>query len=415
MLISVPVQETRSLDDYIPSAGEDSVSRLREAAEPLRGARLVHLSSTAFGGGVAELLPTQIAIMRDLGMDVDWQLLEGSDDFFAVTKLAHNALQGADMPWNETMASTYLERVHANAERWGDDADFVIVHDPQPLAIASFVEERGKRSGRWVWRCHIDLSKPMEEVWAFYSRFLGSYDASIFTLEDYVHEGADSNAHLIPPSIDPLSPKNHDLEDEVVEEVLTSYEVDPGRPIVTQVSRFDPWKDPLGVMDAFRLAREHVPEVQLVMVGSMAHDDPEGWHYLELAEEHRGGDPDIHLLTNLQDVGALAVNAFQRASTVVMQKSIREGFGLTCTEGMWKERAVIAGRVGGLRLQIEDGHSGFLVDTIEEAADRLVELLRDREAREGMGKAARERVRHRFLSTREVDDHIRLLASLGTR
>jgi len=411
MLISVPVQETRSLDDYISSAGEDAVERLREAARPLRGARVVHISSTAFGGGVAELLPTQIAILRDLGIEVDWQLIEGSDDFFAVTKLVHNALQGAEVPWEGAMEKTYLERVEANAKRFDDGSDFVIVHDPQPLAIASFLDQR---SGRWVWRCHIDLSKPMEDVWAFFSTFVDGYDATIFTLEDYVRDRAVSNAHLIPPSIDPLSPKNHDLEDEVIEEVLTSYEIDPARPIVTQVSRFDPWKDPLGVMDAFRIAREQAPGIQLVMVGSMAHDDPEGWHYLELAEEHRAGDPDIHILTNLQEVGALAVNAFQRASTVVMQKSIREGFGLTCTEGMWKERPVIAGRVGGLRLQIEDGESGFLVDTVEEAADRLVELLRDREAREGMGKAARERVRQRFLSTREVEDHVRLLASLGS-
>lgn len=411
MLISVPVQETRSLLDYIPSAGEDAVERLREAARPLRGARVLHMSSTAFGGGVAELLPTQIAILRDLDIEVDWQLIEGSDDFFAVTKLVHNSLQGAEVPWDATMEKTYLERVEANAERFNDGSDFVIVHDPQPLAMASFIDPR---RGRWVWRCHIDLSKPMEDVWAFFSRFVGSYDASIFTLEDYVRDGAGANVHLIPPSIDPLSPKNHDLEDEVIEEVLTSYEVDPDRPIVTQVSRFDPWKDPLGVMDAFRIAREQVPEIQLVMVGAMAHDDPEGWHYLELAEEHRAGDPDIHLLTNLQAVGALAVNAFQRASTVVMQKSIREGFGLTCTEGMWKERPVIAGRVGGLRLQIEDAESGFLVNTVEEAADRLVELLRDREARERMGKAAHERVRQRFLSTREVEDHLHLLTSLGS-
>ena len=411
MLISVPVQETRSLDDYVSSAGEDAVERLREAAEPLRGARIVHISSTAFGGGVAELLPTQIAILRDLGLEVDWQLIEGSDDFFAVTKLVHNALQGAEVPWDATMEATYLERVEANARRFDDGSDFVIVHDPQPLAMASFLEER---SGRWLWRCHIDLSKPVEEVWAFFAPFVGSYDASIFTLEDYVREGAGSNVHLIPPSIDPLSPKNHDLEDEVIEEVLTSYEIDPARPIVTQVSRFDPWKDPLGVMDAFRSARERVPDVQLVMVGSMAHDDPEGWHYLELTEKHRAGDPDIHILTNLQEVGALAVNAFQRASTIVMQKSIREGFGLTCTEGMWKERPVIAGRVGGLRLQIEDGESGFLVSSVDEAADRLVELLRDREAREGMGKVAHERVRQRFLSTREVEDHVRLLVSLGS-
>ena len=412
MLVTVPVPDARSLDDYIPHVGSEAVERLREAAAPLHGARLVHLSSTAFGGGVAELLHTQVAILRDLGIEADWRIIEGSEDFFAVTKLVHNALQGAGVPWTESMEETYLQRIEANATRFEADADFVIVHDPQPAALLPMVEAMGKRSGRWVWRCHIDLSQPMEAVWGFFAPFVGSYDASVYTLDSFVREGGGHNVHIIPPSIDPLSPKNVLLDDDAVNEILVGYGIDGSRPIVSQVSRFDPWKDPLGVMDAYRRAREEVPGLQLVMVGSMAHDDPEGWHYLELTEEHRAEDPDIHILTNLQNVGAEAVNAFQRASDVVVQKSIREGFGLTCSEAMWKERPVVAGAVGGLCIQIEDEETGFLVDSVDACAARIVDLLKDEDSRLRMGKAGRERVRQLFVSTREVEDQVRLLTSL---
>jgi trehalose synthase len=217
---------------------------------------------------------------------------------------------------------------------------------------------------------------------------------------------------VIPPSIDPLSPKNTWLEPEAVREILVGYDIDPERPIVTQVSRFDPWKDPFGVIDAYRLAKEEVPDLQLVLVGSMAHDDPEGWHYLEQTEQRRGGDPEIHILTNLQGVGDIAVNAFQRASAVVLQKSIREGFGLTVSEAMWKERPVIAGNAGGLRLQVEEGKTGYLVDSVEQCSERLLELLQDPTRRDEMGRAGKERVRDRFLTVREVTDYLELLSQL---
>jgi trehalose synthase len=412
MLVSVPLPEIKHVDDYIESAGDDAVNSLREAAEPLKGTRLVHISSTSFGGGVAELLATQIALFRDLGIDADWQLIEGSEEFFSVTKLVHNALQGAGIPWTESMEAAYLERVHANAQRFEESADFVFAHDPQPAALLSFLEEAGRRHGKWVWRCHIDLSHPMETVWSFFANFIHSYDAAVFTMEDFVRPGLTPKIAVIPPSIDPLSPKNGWLEPEAVYEILQSYAIDRWRPIIIQVSRFDPWKDPLGVIDAYRIVKEDHPDLQLVLVGSMAHDDPEGWHYLEQTEEHRGGDPDVHILTNLQGVGDVAVNAFQRASTVVLQKSLREGFGLTVSEAMWKEKAVIAGNAGGLRLQVTDGETGFLVDSVEQCAERLGTLLTDAELRTRMGLAGRERVRERFLSIRELEDYLRLLASL---
>lgn len=412
MLRSVPIPDQRRLEDFRESAGEEAVERLREAAAPLKGSRLVQISSTSFGGGVSELLYSQVALLQDLGIDADWQLLEGSDEFFTVTKLVHNALQGMPVPWTDAFETTYLDRVRSNAERFEPDADFVFIHDPQPVALLTFLEEMGRRRGRWVWRCHIDLSQPMDQVWSFYAVHVARYDAAVFTLEDFAKPGVAPRVSIIPPSIDPLSPKNTHLDPEAVREILAAYNIDPERPLVTQVSRFDPWKDPVGVIDAFRQAEEEVPDAQLILVGSMAHDDPEAWHFLELAQEHRGDDPDIHILTNFQDVGPFVVNAFQRASDVVVQKSIREGFGLTVAEGMWKERPVIGGNVGGIRLQIEEGVTGYLVDSPEECARRLVELLHDPKRREEMGRAGRARVRDRFLTLRELTDYLTMLASL---
>jgi trehalose synthase len=412
VLRSVPIPDKRSVDDYREQAGDEAVERLREAALPLKGSRLIQLSSTSFGGGVAELLYTHVALLQDLGIDVEWQLLEGSDEFFQVTKLVHNALQGMAVPWSDAFEQTYLDRVAANAERFEDDADFVFAHDPQPVALLTFLEEAGRRRGRWVWRCHIDLSQPMEQVWSVLAPHAARYDAAVFTMEDFVRPGFHERVSVIPPSIDPLSPKNAYLDPDAVGEILTAYGVDATRPVVCQVSRFDPWKDPLGVIDAFRVAEEEVPDAQLILVGSMAHDDPEAWHFLELAQEHRADDPDIHILTNFQDVGPVAVNAFQRASDVVVQKSIREGFGLTVAEAMWKDRPVIGGDAGGIRLQIEEGVSGYLVSTPEECSRRLVELLRDEDLRVRMGRAGRERVRDEFLTLRELTDYVTLLASL---
>jgi trehalose synthase len=412
MLVSIPVPEPKRVEDYRDAAGDEAVDRLLEVALQFKGARMVHLSSTAFGGGVAELLASQIAILQDLGIDADWQLIEGSEEFFAVTKLVHNALQGAGIPWTEAMEHTYLERVGINAAGFSEEADYVFVHDPQPAAILTILDEQGRRHGKWVWRCHIDLSHPMELVWAFFAGHVNRYDGTVFTMEDFVRPGLQSRVSVIPPSIDPLDAKNTWLEPEAVREILHGYSIDPDRPTVTQVSRFDPWKDPLGVIDAYRLAKEEVPGLQLVLVGSMAHDDPEGWHYLEQTEQHRDGDPDIHILTNLQGVGDITVNAFQRASDAVLQKSIREGFGLTVSEAMWKEKPVIAGNAGGLRLQVEDGTTGFLVDTVDQCAERLLELLRDPTRRDDMGRAGKARVRDRFLSVREVTDYLELLSEL---
>jgi trehalose synthase len=412
VLPTVPVQPKR-VADYADAAGADAVERLVEAARPLRGTRLLHVSSTAFGGGVAELLHTHVPLMSDLGIDTSWVVIEGTDAFFAVTKAVHNALQGAETRLDDEAVATYWERVRANAAELPKGFDAVLVHDPQPAALLQVLEEEDAREGSWLWRCHIDLSAPYRPVWDLFEPIVNRFDAAIFTAREYVQPGiAGPEVAFIPPSIDPLSPKNVPMAERAWRDVLTSYGVDLERPLIVQVSRFDPWKDPTGVIDAWRLVRREVDDAQLVLVGSLAHDDPEGMRYLDLTTEHAGGEPDIHLLTDLDGVGDVAVNAFQRAADVVVQKSLREGFGLVVAEGMWKGKPVIGGDVGGIRLQIRSGVDGYLVDDVHSCAARIVELLADPDLCREMGEAGRERVRGRFLSLREIEDTLTLIGKV---
>ena len=412
MLPTVPVQ-TKRVADYADAAGAEAVERLVETARPLRGLRLLHVNSTAFGGGVAELLHTHVPLMNDLGIDTSWVVIEGTDAFFAVTKAVHNALQGAETRLDDAAIATYWERIRGNAAELPRGFDAVLVHDPQPAALLQVLEEEGAREGSWLWRCHIDLSAPYHPVWELFEPIVNRFDGAIFTAREYVQPGvAGPEIAFIPPSIDPLSPKNVLMSEESCRGVLDSYGIDPDRPLIVQVSRFDPWKDPTGVIDAWRLVRREAADVQLVMVGSLANDDPEGMRYLDITAEHAGGDPDIHLLTNLDGVGDVAVNAFQRAANVVLQKSLREGFGLVVAEGMWKGKPVIGGDVGGIRLQIRDGVDGYLVDGVPSCAARIVELLADPERCVQMGRAGRERVRERFLSLREVEETLALIEKL---
>jgi trehalose synthase len=312
------------------------------------------------------------------------------------------------------MVAAYEEQCEDNAEELAEGFDFVIVHDPQPAGVLRVLERQGKRQGRWVWRCHLDLSETFEPVWSYFAGHVAGYDGAVFTMQEFVPADLSGvTTFIIPPSIDPLSAKNQWMDPETVYETVHRYGVQWNRPIVTQVSRFDPAKDPLGVIDAYRMAKAEVPDLQLVLIGSMAHDDPEGWHYLEVTERHRAEDPDIFLLSNIQGVGNLEVNAFQRDSTLVLQKSLREGFGLTVAEALWKGTPVIGGNVGGIRLQIEDGANGFLVETPEECADRMLRLLADPDERTLMGHRGHELVRERFLTFRELRDFIDVLAALS--
>jgi trehalose synthase len=403
----------KELDDYSEVVEPGTIERLRALAEPLRGARVLHVNATAYGGGVAELLATHVALLRSVGVEADWQVMSGSDEFFAVTKTVHNALQGADVEWTPAMQRIYLERVLDNALNFNGEWDFVVMHDPQPAAMRELLREPKGGSAKWVWRCHIDLTDANAIVWDFFRPFVEQYDACVFTMPQFVPANLDAPRIVhAPPCIDPLSVKNLDLAMPFVNEICKTYGIDTGAPIVCQISRFDPWKDPVGVIEAFRLVREQLPDAQLVLAGSMATDDPEGFHYWELSEAAAAGDPHIHLLSNIQQIGSVQVNAFQRAAHVVVQKSLREGFGLTVSEGLWKGRPVVGGACGGITLQIEDGVNGFLVNSVEACAARTLELLADPARADQMGAVGREHVRHSFLSTRELEDWLRLFAAL---
>ena len=414
MLERVPLLE-KELADYTDVVGGATVERIRELAEPFRGARVLHINATAYGGGVAELLATHVPLLRSLGIDAEWQVMHGSDEFFTITKHVHNALQGAAIEWNTSMQRTYLERVLDNALALEDDWDYVVVHDPQPAALLSFLHDKkiGRASTKWIWRCHIDLTAANPDVWEFFRPFVEQHDASVWTMPEFVPDSLNM-ARVVhaPPCIDPLSVKNLELAMPFCKEITKQYGIDPHRPIVCQVSRFDPWKDPLGVLEAFQVVREQITDAQLVLAGSMATDDPEGFRVWEEIEAARGGDRDIHLLSNLHQVGAVQINAFQRMAGVMVQKSLREGFGLTVSEALWKGRPVVGGRAGGITLQIRDGYDGYLVDSVEECARRIIDLLADPVGSEAMGIQGREHVRENFLCTRELEDWLSLFGEL---
>jgi trehalose synthase len=414
LLERVPLLD-KNLDDYAAVVEPGTLERIRELAEPLRGARVLHVNATAYGGGVAELLATHVALLQDLGIDAEWQVIHGSDEFFAVTKTVHNGLQGADIEWTQPMERVYLERVLDNALLIEGDWDFVVIHDPQPVALRDYARARGlsPEDTKWIWRCHIDLTDANARVFEFFRPFIEQYDASVWTMPQFVPSSLSMERIVFaPPCIDPLSVKNLDLPPPFVDEIVKQYGVRVRDPLMVQVSRFDPWKDPIGVIEAYRIVQEEIPDVQLVLAGSMATDDPEGFHYWELANEARAGDTNVHLLSNIQQIGNVQINAFQRAAEVVLQKSLREGFGLTVSEGFWKGRPVIGGRCGGITLQIEDGVNGYLVDDVETAAKRASDLLRDPQRATEMGTAGREHVRKNFLSTRELEDWLRLFTEL---
>jgi trehalose synthase len=415
LLERVPLLD-KDIADYADVVEPGTLERIRDLAEPLRGKRVLHVNATAYGGGVAELLATHVALLQSVGIEAEWQVIHGSDEFFAVTKTVHNALQGADVEWTRQMERVYLERVLDNALLLEGDWDYVVIHDPQPAAMRDYVRARGLApdTTKWIWRCHIDLTDANPRVFEFFRPFVEQYDAAVFTMPQFVPSSLTmDNIVFAPPCIDPLSVKNLDLPEPFVKEIVKQYGVRTSDPLIVQVSRFDPWKDPIGVIEAYNIVKQEIPDVQLVLAGSMATDDPEGFHYWELANEARAGDTNVHLLSNIQQIGNVQINAFQRAADVVMQKSLREGFGLTVAEGMWKDRPVIGGRCGGITLQIDDGINGFLIDTVDEAAERTIELLKDPARADAMGAAGKERVRREFISTRELEDWLRVFTSLA--
>ncbi len=392
-----------TLDDYAPIVGEEVVGQLCRLAEHLQGRRFVHINSTAVGGGVAEILTRAVPLLNQLGLETTWEVIMGDPAFFEVTKAFHNGLQGFKVNLTPAMLEHYRQVNRENARRFSWEADVVLVHDPQP---ASLIEVLRPQARRWVWRCHVDVSRPNLVVWRFLREIVARYDASVFSMPQFA-QNLPHPQYLIRPSIDPLSEKNRELTPEEIQAVLSRLGIVKDKPLILQVSRFDSFKDPVGVIQAFRLVRRHTP-CRLVLAGGEATDDPEGPHILAQVQEAAQGDPDIQVLLLPSDAHH-EINALQRAADIIVQKSTREGFGLTVTEAMWKGKPVIGGAVGGIVQQLRDYQTGFLVHSPEGCAFRIRYLLHRPEMARRMGQTAREFVRHHFLITRHIKDYLTLM------
>jgi len=394
------------LEAYREIAPQGSVEFLLRMAEKIQGKKIIHVNSTKLGGGVAEILRSLVPLLQSVGLDAQWEVITGNEEFFSTTKAFHNALQGQEQKIPPAMLQNYLEVNRENAQHLSLEADFVVIHDPQPAAL---IESRPPK-GKWIWRCHIDVSQPQRKVWDFLRQFVVNYDATIFSLPRFVQR-LPIPQFLIYPSIDPLSDKNRDLTPEEQQGILRRLKVSPDKPILLQVSRFDRFKDPLGVIQAYRLVKRH-HDLQLVLAGGGATDDPEGEIVLEEVRQAAQDDPDIQVLLLPPDAH-LEINALQRAAAIVLQKSLREGFGLTVAEAMWKGKPVIGGFTGGITVQLVYGVTGFTVNSVEGTAFRIHHLLDNPEVMTKMGQDAREFVRRNFLITRHLGDYLALMNYMG--
>jgi trehalose synthase len=391
------------VEDYEKFVGAEAVGRVLSKAEPLQDLHITHVNSTYYGGGVAVLLSSLALLMDSLGIKTGWRVIQGSPDFFSVTKKIHNALQGGEINLSDQKKHIYESVVYENVIRNHLDHDRVIIHDPQPLPMIEHYRKRGP----WIWRCHIDMSRPNRELWDYLAPYVEQYDAVILSLDEY-KQRINTPQVVFMPAIDPFSITNKELSDEEIQERLEHYDIPTDLPLVVQISRFDKWKDPEGVIDAFEIARQEI-DATLVLLGNIATDDPEGEQVYQSLLDRR----DDRIIIMTKEDTAL-VNALQRRAAVVLQKSLREGFGMTVTEAMWKGTPVVGGNVGGIRYQIENGENGFLVSSIEEAADRIVQLVKDRQLREQLGQKARETVKSRFLMIRLLEEYLDLLGAFET-
>jgi len=373
----------KTLADYTHICGPELIAEIRELAEPLKGQRVVHISATAFGGGVSEILYTLVPLMRDIGLDCEWQVIYGREEFFNATKLMHNALQGSPQDLSEEQWATWLRYAEINARELTAGWDVALIHDPQPAALFQLVPEKARN---WVWRCHIDLSTPNPATISRLLPYIAEYPESLFHMQEYVPQGMNGTVNVVPPAIDPLTPKNMALSPEDASFVCGQFGIDLDRPLMCQVSRFDPWKDPLGVIDAYRTVKESMPDLQLALVGSMASDDPEGWDFFNATVAH---------------------------ADVLVQKSTREGFGLTVSEAIWKARPFVGGNVGGIPLQIQDGETGYLVSSVEECAQRTLEFLNDPELGRTLGRRGKDYIRSHFLTPRYLRDYLLIFNGLN--
>src|SRR5438477_5748386 len=393
-------QRTPQIEDYEPLIGVEDVARIRQKGQKLKGLRVANFNSTYYGGGVAEMLSSMTLLMNSLGLRTEWRVIQGTPDFFSITKKMHNALQGSEIDLSEIKKDIFEQVIYENSMRNFIEHDFVVVHDPQPLALIEHYEKKCP----WFWRCHIDLSRPNPEMWRYLRRWIDKYDAAIFSLEEYAQK-MKPPLRFFMPAINPFNIKNGELSEQEMDERFAHYKIPTDLPLVAQISRFDPWKDPVGVVKAFKLARKKV-DATLVLLGNFATDDPEGEEIYESLCACR--DERILILTSGDD--SALVNALQTRAAVILQKSLREGFGLTVAEAIWKRTPVIGGDVGGIRYQIEDGVTGFLVSSVEQAATRIVQLLKDKKLRDQMSERARRTVREEFLLPRYVEQYLDLFA-----
>jgi trehalose synthase len=390
------------LTEYEKLLGKERITALRLKAENLVNKKVLHVNSTKYGGGVAEILQKMVPLMKELGLKVEWKVFSAPDSFFEISKKMHNTLQGnMELGFSDSEISQFLSQAKSTYEQIRPDADFNIIHDPQPCPM---IDSAKPKKGKWIWRCHIDTSNPNPQAWNLISNYINLYDAMIFTKMEFAPKSLHDKVFQITPSIDPFSEKNKFLSKDQAKTIVEKF-VHLDKPLITQVSRFDPWKDPLGVIDTYRLIKEKHP-VQLALIGSLAHDDPEGKVWLERINEYKKEDPDIHILSNLDGIGALEVNSFQRMSAIILQKSIKEGFGLTVTEGLWKEIPVIGGNVGGIKLQIDNGINGFLVDSTQQAAEKALYILKNPKIAKEMGKSGRKKVQKEFLLDTHVEKYL---------
>ncbi len=397
--VAAPVS---TLDDYKRVLGDAEITELRILAERLRGHSVQMVNSTAVGGGVAEILNRMIPLMQELDVTTRWDVITGGEDFFAITKAFHNALHGDGFRMSDDSFKTFLAYNLQNQARLNFDCDFTLIHDPQPIAL---INARHNHDGHWIWRCHIDLSQPNQRVWDFLARYVNQYDGAIFSSPSFSRR-LPMPQYLFYPSIDPLSEKNREIEPEFIEETLRRFQIDPLRPIITQISRFDRLKDPVGVVRAYQIVKRYT-DCQLVLAGGGASDDPEGEAVLAEVREVAGKDPDIHIL-DLPPWSAVEINALQRGSTIIVQKSLREGFGLTVTEGLWKKKPVVASAVGGIPSQVIHKHTGMLAHSIEGTAYQIRFLLSNPAIAQRLGERGHEHVREHFLITSDVRRHLTL-------
>lgn len=394
----------KRLVDYRKFIPESKISEIYRKGSKLSKHHILHINSTYYGGGVAEILRNMTLLMNEIGIDVGWRAMIGSPDFFRVTKKFHNALQGDDIDLTDNKKMVYEQTSEEFSSFTHVDHDLVIIHDPQPLPLITYY----RKNQPWIWRCHIDLSDPNQEVWEYLKSFALAYDQRVFQMEEFAASGFSHDYEIIRPSIDPLTTKNEDIDDETVDKYLDKAGVDRSRPIISQISRFDKWKDPSGVLEVFDIIEEEM-DCQLVMCGSLATDDPEGQEVYDRIRRKANGRDNVTLIADAHDI---MVNSIQRASDVVLQKSFKEGFALTVSEALWKETPVVGSDIGGIPTQIVDGENGYLVDPedYEQVAKKVMDILSDENLKDEMGKKGHERVRRKFLITRHIEDWLDITA-----